>query len=183
MFRFLALALALAAPLSAQTAVPAETRADARVAAALWAEITRNGPPEGLEGESRYFYNRVDLNGDGRPEVVAHVVSPYVCGSGGCATYVLRETGGRYVVASSMTLGRTPVVVSPRRTNGWRDLIVPVSGGGVRGGFRVLRFDGRRYPSNPSVQPPAPEAQRRAGTAYLGGDAPLAGGIPLRPAR
>lgn len=183
--RTLAALALLCAPLAAaaQTPVAYSTRRDARLEAALRAEALRNGPVDGIEGELRYFYNRVDLDGDGRPEVIAYVAGPWVCGSGGCAVYVLREANGRYAVLSALSLGRTPVVVSPRSTRGWRDLIVPVSGGGARAGYAVLRFDGARYPWNPSTQPAAPAADRRAGTAYLAGDVAMEKGalIPMRP--
>lgn len=179
-------ALALAcAPVAAaaQTAVPYSTQRDVRLEAALRAEALGSGPLDGIEGELRYFYNRVDLNGDGRPEVLAYVAGPWVCGSGGCAVYVLREVNGRYTRVAELSLGRTPVVVSARATRGWRDLIVPVAGGGARAGHTVLRFNGTRYPENPSTQPAAPAAELRAGQAYLAGDVSMERGalLPLRP--
>lgn len=177
-------ALALAcAPAAAQTPVAPEPRPDARVEAALRAHVLRGGPRDGVGGELRYFHNRVDLDGDGRAEVLAYLAGPLVCGTGGCAVYVLREEAGRLRVVTAMTLGRTPVVVSAQRTRGWRDLIVPVRGGGARGGHAVLRFDGARYPGNPSTQPAAAPAALRAGRAYLAGELPMEAGhpLPLRP--
>jgi|LakMenEpi03Aug12_release.lakeMendotaPanAssembly.Ray.scaffolds.fasta_scaffold228333_4 hypothetical protein len=46
---------------------------------------------EGYGRESRYTWNRVDLNGDGRPEMVAQVLGPTVCGTGGCPLLIFRE--------------------------------------------------------------------------------------------
>ena len=48
---------------------------------------------------------------------------------------------------------RTPITVLDTSTNGWRDLTVAVSGGGMAGGNALLKFDGEAYPSNPTVEP------------------------------
>src|SRR5919199_4534738 len=44
----------------------------------------------------RYSYNRVDLNNDGRPEVVVYLVGSYTCGTGGCTTLIFTPRGQEY---------------------------------------------------------------------------------------
>jgi hypothetical protein len=40
------------------------------------------------------------------------------------------------------------------KTNGWHDLAVGVAGGGIRPRYEArLRFNGKKYPSNPTVPP------------------------------
>jgi hypothetical protein len=60
--------------------------------------------------------------------------------------------------------------VSPHRRNGWNDLIVFVSGGGIQPGYyAVLPFDGKKYPENPTIEPAMPLRERVKGMAYLAG--------------
>jgi hypothetical protein len=52
---------------------------------------------------------------------------------------------------------RPPIVVASTTTQGWRDLVVRVSGGSIIPGYdALLRFDGRTYPANPTVPPAEP---------------------------
>ncbi|HEX8557436.1 MAG TPA: hypothetical protein VF668_05015 [Pyrinomonadaceae bacterium] len=185
-----ALALAAAAPASAQRGpkpfvtaeVKSETERDARLEAAI-----RDADGDGRDdyanaGElwTNYYYNRVDLNGDGRPEALVYLFGAYTCGSGGCNTLVFRQTeAGDYKLVAEISLTHNPVVVSERRTNGWKDLIFMVSGGGERARHAVLRFDGRTYPNNPTTAPAAPLKAPARGKAYLAGSGYRDTGFPL----
>jgi uncharacterized protein len=51
----------------------------------------------------------------------------------------------------------TPIGIATTTTEGWRNLIVRVRGGGTRARDVELRFDGRSYPSNPTVPGPRVE--------------------------
>lgn len=106
---------------------------------------------------TRYRAAAVDLNGDGASEVLAYTEGPEHCGSGGCDLYVLarRSHGWRIVTQTSVT--RPPIRLLSTRTKGWHDLGVHVAGGGILPGYDVrLRFNGRRYPGNPSLLRPRP---------------------------
>jgi hypothetical protein len=138
-----------------------------------------NHDPEG-ELWTRYYYNRVDLDGDGRPEVLVYLFGPYMCGSGGCNTLVFRREGDAYRLVSDIPLTRNPVVVSEHRTNGWNDLIYLASGGGVRAHYVVLRFDGKTYPEGNSDDPGAAPLKAPArGKAYLVGSGEKETGFAL----
>ncbi len=117
--------------------------------------------------ETRYAYNRVDLNGDGRPEVVATLLGPLDCGTGGCPLLIFRERQGDLELVSRMTLFRDPLIVGEGRHHGWRDLISRVRLDAAHGYYALLPFDGRRYPSNPSVPPARPLTRSVRGSAYL----------------
>lgn len=99
----------------------------------------------------RYFYNRIDLNGDKTPETVVYLKGAYVCGSGGCNAFVFQNSKDGYSLVTQFTLAQTPIVVSDHATNGWNDLIFYVSGGGMKGAYKVLQYNGKTYPKNPSV--------------------------------
>jgi len=126
---------------------------------------------QGDQVKMRYYYNRVDLNGDRDPEVIVLVVGDLVCGSGGCETLILQREENMYRVVSDISLMNTPIIVSPHRTNGWNDLLVKVKGDlsandGILPGYYVaLRFNGREYPSNPTLL--KRYSGKLTGTVYL----------------
>jgi hypothetical protein len=106
------------------------------------------------EGEIRYFLKWFDLNGDGTPEAIVHVVGPSACGTSGCYTHIFAKRGANYKLISTIGLSRPLIVASPVRSHGWRNLIVFVAGGGIYPGYYAeLRFDGKIYPENPTVKP------------------------------
>jgi uncharacterized protein len=100
---------------------------------------------------TRYVEAFADLNGDGKNELLVHVVGPTACGSGGCPTVVYVLLGNGYWRMATIGLTNLPIRVSATRTRGWRNLIVHVGGGGAEAGDVELAFDGRGYPRNPTV--------------------------------
>lgn len=115
---------------------------------------------------TEYASARHDLDGDGADEILIRATNRDRCGSGGCALFVLSPKGDGCTVVMEATVVNPPVRVLNTATNGWKDLAVTVSGGGVRRPYEArLRFDGRRYPDNPTVPPaeaiagPAPDGQ------------------------
>ena len=123
-----------------------------------------------------YRTANVDLDGDGRPEVLVLASGPEWCGSGGCEFFVLTRHGRTVREAARTSITRAPIRVLPTSSQGWRDLGVLVAGGGIIPGYTArLRFDGHRYPSNPTV-PPAEPLRRPSGRIVI--DA-----VPLRPAQ
>jgi hypothetical protein len=141
--------------------------------------------PASSDDEVSYFYNRVDLNGDGKMEVIAHLVGRSICGTGGCDTLIFQPTGGGYRLVSTIILTNTPIIVSPRQTRGWNDLVIFVVGGGIQPGHYVtLRFNGRAYPDDPTALPKMRTRSGITGTAYIADDDMSPGkGIRLQPAR
>jgi hypothetical protein len=102
---------------------------------------------------ARYFYNKIDLNDDNKPEVLVHVLDPTFCGTGGCTTLIFKSVGQNYQLVSEIRLTRLPIIVTNQKTNGWKDLILNARGGG-RGsagnsGLYLVRFNGRTYPDAP----------------------------------
>lgn len=118
-------------------------------------------------GEVRYFQAEQDLNDDGSPEVIVHIVGPQVCGSGGCETLVFRQKADALALVAEVTLTRPPVIVAEATTHGWHDLGVAVGGGGASGGYARLRYDGEQYPSNPTVAPVETSGDKVAGSVAI----------------
>lgn len=136
-----------------QVSVPTEiTQADApsgvtSVVSHALQELLKDDIEKGLipEEERNYIYSEVDLNGDGKNEIFAGPRGSYFCGSGGCTFYLLTPEGKEITV---FTVVDIPVYVLESTTNGWKDIVM-YSGGG----YHVVKFDGKTYPSNPSVEP------------------------------
>ena len=149
-------------------APPAEADLASAVAAAL-----------GDDFDARYFAASVDLNGDGREEALAYVAGPMVCGTGGCPLYVFTPGASGYDLVAQMSVVQVPVRVSSTRTNGWRDLVVAIAGGGIPAGNAVLKFDGKTYPSNPTVSPAEPAASLEGTEILIGEFGSYTEGKPL----
>ena len=71
---------------------------------------------------------------------------------------IVRGTPEGFLPVSSTAITRTPVRVAPELRSGWHTLIVQARGKGDV----LMRFDGQRYPGNPSMQPKASLAQVNA---------------------
>ena len=95
--------------------------------------------------DRKFKYEEVDLNGDGKKEYLVGFSSPYFCGTGGCMFYLLNNDGS---VVTVFSVSRAPFIVEGTVTNGWKDLLVESNGK-----LHVLKFNGKTYPSNPSVEP------------------------------
>jgi hypothetical protein len=97
------------------------------------------------EDNRKYAYDTFDLNNDGKKEVFVALISPYFCGSGGCTLLILNPD---FTLHSRMTVVNDfPIHASSKSTKGWRDLIIKSRG------THLLKYNGKKYPSNPSTQP------------------------------
>lgn len=126
-----------------------------------------------------YYYNHVDLNADQNMETFVYLVGPSVSGSGGSSALLFTTKDGEYQLVSRFTLVRNPIIISNNTTNGWRDIIMPVSGGGSGKFFAELKFDGVQYPANPSIQPQLAADRVVVGTAIVADDIMKNHGIPF----
>lgn len=103
-----------------------------------------------------------DLNDDGRDDAVVLITDNQYCGSGGCSFVVFRGAGDGFQKLSSSTITRAPILLLPEKKNGWHTLSVFVAGGGAKSGQVLMRFNGTKYPSNPSTQPKAKKNNLKA---------------------
>ncbi len=138
-----------AAPPAAPAMPPLAQVADGDVAAALREAL-------GGDWEGRYFDAAIDLNGDGQHEVVAYPAGPMICGTGGCPLFVFTPAPDGYRLVARVSVVQPPIRVSPGSTNGWRNLVVGIGGGGIPAGDSELKFDGSSYPPNATVEPAEP---------------------------
>jgi hypothetical protein len=125
-------------------------------------------PPSPEDRSTRYSEAHVDLNDDGKSEVIVYLVGPQWCGSGGCTVLILTE-GPAFAVLTKITVVRAPIRVLAAKTNGWHNLAVRVQGGAVTQGYEaILEFDGKSYPGNPTLPPARPARRKVKGKVAIG---------------
>jgi hypothetical protein len=173
----------VASPAGLRRVRPATT-CDPRLEAAIISALYDGDESSAKRDKVRYYYNHVDLNADGQPEVLVYLFGATWCGSAGCTALVFQHDHGKYALVTQISGVELPVIVSRARTNGWQDLIAHVRWGEVGGRtlrdyYAVLRFDGRTYPDQFPGGPPVKLRKRMAGTAYLSGDESSASGLLL----
>lgn len=126
---------------------------------------------------ARYIYSRVDLNGDGRDEVLVYLLGSVFCGTGGCTMQVFTRAEDGYALVGNFPTSRTPVSVSAAKTGGWNDILRLESGGGMAPSYVRHAFDGTQYVERGRTPGgTAPEGKR-----YLVGELTATTGIPLEP--
>jgi hypothetical protein len=127
--------------------------------------------------EGRYVYGRVDLNTDGRKEVLVLLMGSIFCGTGGCNLHLFRDAEEGYSLINTFPTSHLPVIVSPRKTAGWHDIFRLETGGGMPPSYVRHTFDGEKYVEQERL----PAAPTPEGTPLLDGDYSYATGFPLEP--
>jgi hypothetical protein len=105
-------------------------------------------------------------NGKAEEDIV-YISGQEWCGSGGCTMLILEPTGSSFKVLGRVTIVQLPIRLLRTMRNGHPDIGVFVQGGGILLAYEaVLTFNGRKYPSNPSL-PPARKASSIQGKAII----------------
>lgn len=129
--------------------------------------------PEEEWENTRYYYNYVDLNGDGTDEIFAVVVGAYTSGTGGdSALWVLPNAD--MAVQQTFTLVRSPIIITDEATNGEefgaRGLVMECSGGGGgKAEYVMLTCTDGQYIAANDAQP-VEDYEALTGTAIICND-------------
>lgn len=128
---------------------------------------------------TRYFAAFVHLRGDDTQQVIVHLIGSAWCGTGGCTALILVPKGSSYTILTAMSVAQQPIRVLDTKSHGWHDLGIWVQGGGIQPGYEArLSFDGKEYPSNPTMPPAQPLTTKTSGKVVV----PRSGtGEPLYP--
>jgi hypothetical protein len=113
--------------------------------------LERKGP-----AFSRYEFTRIDLNEDGLREGLVLMKGPYQywCGPDGCLMGVFKAHNGGFNLLNEVTPVRGPLIVSEEKSNGWKNLLIKITGRDfIRAHDVILRHNGTNYPSSPILQP------------------------------
>lgn len=156
--------------------MPSETKRDIQLEKAIVKAFDLSQD----ENNIRYYYNKVDLNDDGKAEIFVYIVGSYVCGTGGCSAAILKNVDEEYILLSKFSLVNNPVIISNKKTNGYKNIIMQVYGGGIERFFAQLKYDGTTYPSNPSIQPKIKQGTKLDGIAIIADDITKNHGIELK---
>lgn len=120
---------------------------------------------ESAHNQIRYVAKEVHLKNKDSFQILVHAMGPMICGTGGCPTFVFSS---KLDLISWISITQLPIMVSNNKSNGWRDIIVTVSGGGIMQSYQArLRFNGKRYPSNPTVKPAEKVIQPMTGDVLI----------------
>ena len=117
-------------------------------------------------GNTRYEFTRIDLNNDGRREGIVLMKTPhqYWCNINGCNMIIFEAHNDHFSLRSEISPVRGPLVISNKKTNGWNDIIVSVSGRMNATTKEVaLQYDGKTYPPQPAFQPAVRYAYNNVG--------------------
>jgi hypothetical protein len=97
-----------------------------------------------------YDIAHTDLNNDGNEDVLALMngKSSYR-GSGGATMFILKGTADGFESLGSIKVVNEPIYARESLSNGFRDLLVTVRGGGAKPGLSALQFNGMAYPASP----------------------------------
>jgi uncharacterized protein len=163
-YRFGALALLLLSAANAQAELPVAVQSD------LWDAY---GSPSKLV---RYREGRVDLDGNGREEIVVYLSGRKTCARNGCTTVVYSPQGkDGYRRVATIAATDLPIGVAEARSAGWRDLVVHVRGH-KKGPVLELFFDGTTYPKNPHARDPLIVPAKDAGAVIIAASDDASGG-------
>ena len=129
----------------------------------LLAAVKNYAEKKGERERPMFRYALTDLDGDGRADAIVLLLGGAWCGSGGCNMLIFRGTNDGFTFVSGSTITNEPIRVSPEKMQGWRTLIVLSKGKGDV----LMRFNGTRYPLNPSTQPKASTTQVSAAQVVM----------------
>jgi hypothetical protein len=117
---------------------------------------------------TRYISAFVHLRGDKSQQVIVYLIGAAWCCSSGCTTLILVPNGSSFSVLSEISIVYQPIRVLITKSNGWHDLGVWVRAGGIQSGYEArLSFNGKDYPSNPTVPPAQPTTATVKGTVVV----------------
>ena len=95
--------------------------------------------------QTRYYYNYVDLDGDGLNEIFVEVVGPYTEKNGVHNAVIYKENNGMLEEIDDFRLINNPVIISDEKTNGWNDIIIDISENTLEKKYVLLKYDGEDY--------------------------------------
>jgi hypothetical protein len=123
--------------------------------AVLFEDITKYVASVGKPPHSTYDHARIDLNNDGLLDGIVLFRLPHGswCGWDGCGMAIFQAGQKNFTPVASMTGIRGPIHVLPQSQNGWRDIVIRVTGAKIRDKNVVMKHNGRTYPNHPMMAP------------------------------
>ncbi|OKH39435.1 hypothetical protein NIES2119_06780 [[Phormidium ambiguum] IAM M-71] len=157
----------------------------------IWYVLSENSQDLALEraivrslgGETkftRYYYNRVDLNDDGKHEVIVYLVTPDSSNTHEYPILIFQPEGKGYRLVSHIGYGAAPIIVTEQMSYGWKDIVIHSKHQG-ESNYWFAQFDGEQYlggvHSGRSYEVPSNIAI--SGMAYIADDVTIDSGLEL----
>ncbi|MCV9930177.1 hypothetical protein OIU83_21135 [Flavobacterium sp. LS1R49] len=100
-----------------------------------------------IDAKNRKFtMYEFDLNGDGKKEIFVGFTGMDFCGNAGCQALLLSHDGK---LITKFSIAQYPIIIAETKSKeGWRDLVIT-----SRGEQYLVKWNGKKYPSNPSMEP------------------------------
>ena len=92
-----------------------------------------------------FVSRRVDLNGDGRNEVLVWIPATNWGGTSGYPIIVFSQKRSGYQKLWDVEQGWSPIILLKSKTNGWRDIAYQVGGGGAEWQYVIAKYNGKTY--------------------------------------
>lgn len=120
---------------------------------ALFEAVTRFIAAQGAPPNSVYDHERIDLNGDGARDGIVLFKLPHThwCGWDGCGMAIFQARGKQFSLVNTISGVRAPIYIGNQTTNGWKDIILRVTGTNMPDKNVVLKFNGNQYPTTPML--------------------------------
>ncbi|WP_448574114.1 hypothetical protein [Trichothermofontia sp.] len=161
--------------------LPSETQPRPKVERAILEALAEPyTPDQSPHDRLRYYYNRIDLNGDRRLETIAYVVGRETCGRNGCLALIFTQSPQGLQQVGQFIAVHVPILVLDRKTRGWNDLVFFISEGDSPPRYKRVQFDGQTYANQPATESDIPPHTSLRGTAILANPIRLTNGLPLR---
>ncbi len=106
---------------------------------------------------STFEFQRLDLNDDARRDALVLFKTPYGywCGTHGCTMLVMEAHNDHFTLVNSIQPVRAPIYSSDISTNGWKDILIRVSGRWADSKTVAAKYNGTEYPLDPADIEPA----------------------------
>lgn len=94
----------------------------------------------------------ISCDGNSNHDYIVYVYGNLWCGSGGCDMFVLEELNNSFSIKGKMTVVKLPIILLGTSKFGRPDIAVTITDINVNSVKSVLKFSGKKYPSNPTLQ-------------------------------
>ena len=100
---------------------------------------------------SGYIHRRIDLNDDGRRDALILFKTPYGfwCGTHGCTMFIMQAHNDHFTLVNDVQTVRPPIYISQEKTNGWKNIILRISGRRTSSKNVAMQYDRNAYPKYP----------------------------------
>lgn len=106
---------------------------------------------QALSSEFVYAERRIDLNNDGKKEIVVWIPNSDLGGTSGYPIIIFSETKNGFQKLWDEQAW-TPIIALSSKTNGWRDVAFQIAGGGIEPHYEILQYNEKSYKSNKTKQ-------------------------------